>query len=93
MTIPDSVTSIGEGAFSFCSGLTSVTISGSVRSDHYERVAQAITSSDELNKQTTRPSMGNVVESPPVLRDRDEEGRVTTRTTAAQSAWTFKLRC
>ena len=35
MTIPDSVTNIGEGAFSGCSGLTSVTIPDSVTSIGY----------------------------------------------------------
>ena len=58
-TIPNSVTSIGEGAFESCSGLTSVTIGNSVTSIGYGAFGGCSGLTEITSLAPTAPSLGN----------------------------------
>ena len=59
VTIPNSVTSIGGGAFAYCSGLTSVTIGNSLTSIGYSAFYECINLSSLISLATVPPTIGN----------------------------------
>ncbi len=59
VTIPNSITSIGGGAFAYCSGLTSVTIGNSLTSIGYSAFYECINLSSLISLATVPPTIGN----------------------------------
>ena len=59
VTIPNSVTSIGGGAFAYCSGLTSVTIGNSLTSIGDRAFYECINLSSLVSSATVPPTIGN----------------------------------